>query len=118
MAIQNFYTDSMDVYAETSARGDTGGMILSGTAKVTAEPCRVQDAASSLTNFAGSKDMRGSITIFTDYANIANGDYVIVRRRKRPNVPKTAKVTGINERGEIGGIDDFYVITAEEIGQD
>ena len=106
--IQNFYTETMAVYAENTTRGVTGGMIIGGTAKASDQACRVQDGASALAMFAGAKDMRTTHTIFTSYASTANGDYVVV-------ASSTYKVHGINKRRGIGGIDDFYVLTVEEI---
>jgi hypothetical protein len=108
MSLQQMYTETMDVFSETAGRGLTGGMVLSGTAKAAAQPCRVTDGGGGIVNFAGAKDMKSTHTIVTDYSGIANGDYVVV-------AGATYRVSNISQRRGIGSMAAFYVISAEEV---
>lgn len=107
MAIQDFYTTTMDVYGHTEGRS-VGGLQRTATVKTTGEPCRRESSGASQTVQDGILRRLTNHTVFTDYADVDNGDDLVIEGI-------TIRVTGRPKRSEIGNMPTFYRIDGVEV---
>jgi hypothetical protein len=104
----------MDVYGKTDGRDADGAFTRTPVLKDANVACTIQDSASHQEVYNGVLSMVTEHRIFTQYANVQNGD-TIVFVDPADGRTVTARVTDSNARRQRGGIPTFFPIGAVEI---
>jgi len=116
MAFADMLTDLADVFQMNWTAADSGGMKQgTPTTKATAQPCRLQTDGASQLPLGGALGMRISGTVFTNYADGANGDYFDVKDTAGVSSGKWRIVGAPIRRRPIGNMAGFYVYAVEQI---
>ena len=101
--------DSMTVQRPASTADAAGGRVTSWPAVYSGVPCRVQVANADQRTQFEQLEMKVTHQVFTQLADIENGDRMVI------SDGRTLRVVGDAKRQQLGTIPTFFMVMAEQI---
>lgn len=111
--LSDFLTDTMTVKSKANTQANNAGFSRTDVTEAENIPCMVMDSSGGQRFIGGGRGIINDHPIVTEYANLDNGDVVIITLHDGSTV--TCRVDQVNQRRERGNVDQFFYFTAQEI---